>query len=90
MSGILYISHSKSDVIKIDRCFIIDIGKDDFSNAFVKMVAELASAIDVNVCVEGVETKEQLDILMGSKIQLIQGFYFGRPMTARAFEEKYL
>ena len=54
------------------------------------MVAELASAIDVNVCVEGVETKEQLDILMGSKIQLIQGFYFGRPMTARESEEKYL
>ena len=89
-SSLNHIREMPIDVIKIDRCFIIDIGKDDFSNAFVKMVAELASAIDVNVCVEGVETKEQLDILMGSKIQLIQGFYFGRPMTARAFEEKYL
>lgn len=89
-SSLNHIREMPIDVIKIDRCFIIDIGKDDFSNAFVKMVAELASAIDVNVCVEGVETKEQLDILMGGKIQLIQGFYFGRPMTARAFEEKYL
>ena len=89
-SSLNHIREMPIDVIKIDRCFIIDIGKDDFSNAFVKMVAELASAIDVNVCVEGVETKEQLDILMESKIQLIQGFYFGRPMTARAFEEKYL
>lgn len=89
-SSLNHIREMPIDVIKIDRCFIIDIGKDDFSNAFVKMVAELASAIDVNVCVEGVETKEQLDILMGSKIQLIQGFYFGRPMTAREFEEKYL
>ena len=85
-SSLNHIREMPIDVIKIDRCFIIDIGKDDFSNAFVKMVAELASAIDVNVC----ETKEQLDILMGSKIQLIQGFYFGRPMTAREFEEKYL
>ena len=89
-SSLNHIREMPIDLIKIDRCFIIDIGKDDFSNAFVKMVAELASAIDVNVCVEGVETKEQLDILMGSKIQLIQGFYFGRPMTAREFEEKYL
>ena len=89
-SSLNHIREMPIDVIKIDRCFIIDIGKDDFSNAFVKMVAELASVIDVNVCVEGVETKEQLDILMGSKIQLIQGFYFGRPMTAREFEEKYL
>lgn len=42
----------------------------------LKWMAELASAIDVNVCVEGVETKEQLDILMGSKIQLIPGLLF--------------
>ena len=89
-SSLNHIREMPIDVIKIDRCFIIDIGKDDFSNAFVKMVAELASAIDVNVCVEGVETKEQLDILLGSKIQLIQGFYFGKPVTAREFERKYL
>lgn len=59
--------------------------KDDFSNAFVKMVGELATAIHVNVCVEGVETKEQLDALVGSKVQLIQGFYFGKPMKAEMF-----
>lgn len=51
-SSLNHIREMPIDVIKIDRCFIIDIGKDDFSNAFVKMVAELASAIDVNVCVE--------------------------------------
>lgn len=89
-SSLNHIREMPIDVIKIDRCFIMDIGKDDFSNAFVKMVAELANAINVNVCVEGVETEEQLKALEGSKIQLIQGFYFGKPMQIEAFEEKYL
>ena len=89
-SSLNHIREMPIDVIKIDRCFIIDIGKDDFSNAFVKMVGELATAIHVNVCVEGVETKEQLDALMGSKVQLIQGFYFGKPMKAEMFERQYL
>lgn len=89
-SSLNHIREMPIDVIKIDRCFIIDIGKDDFSNAFVKMVAELANAINVKVCVEGVETEDQLCALEGSKIQMIQGYYFGRPMKLRDFEAKYL
>ena len=89
-SSLNHIREMPIDVIKIDRCFIVDIGKDDFSNAFVKMVGELASAIHVKVCVEGVETEEQLQALHGSKIQLIQGFYFGKPMPAKLFEQRYL
>ena len=89
-SSLNHIREMPIDVIKIDRCFIIDIGKDDFSNAFVKMVAELANAIHVNVCVEGVETKEQLEALMGNRIQLIQGYYFGKPVKAEIFEKQYL
>lgn len=89
-SSLNHIREMPIDVIKIDRCFIIDIGEDDFSNAFVKMVAELANAIHVKVCVEGVETREQLEALVGSKIQLIQGFYFGKPVPASVFEKDYM
>ncbi len=42
------------DIIKIDKCFIEHLGEDDFSDAFVKMVTELANTIGVHVCVEGV------------------------------------
>lgn len=89
-SSLNHIREMPIDVIKIDRCFIMDIGKDDFSDAFVKMVAELASAIGVTVCVEGVETAEQLGFLMDGKIRLIQGYYFGKPMNAAAFERRYV
>lgn len=89
-SSLNHIREMPIDVIKIDRCFVIDIGKDEFSNAFVKMVAELATAIHVKVCVEGVETEEQIKALQESKIQLIQGYYFGKPMKAEIFEKHYL
>lgn len=89
-SSLNHIREMPIDVIKIDRCFVIDIGRDDFQAAFVKMVAELASAINVKICVEGVETEEQLEALKETKIQMIQGFYFGRPMRLADFEKKYL
>ena len=40
--------------------------------------------------VEGVEEEEQLAALKQTKIQLVQGFYFGKPMSAKEFEETYL
>lgn len=89
-SSLNHIREMPLDVIKIDRCFVIDIGKDEFQTAFVKMVAELASAINVKVCVEGVETEEQYAAVKDTKIQLIQGFYFGRPMHRDDFEKEYL
>lgn len=89
-SSLNHIREMPLDVIKIDRCFVTDIGKDEFQTAFVKMVAELASAINVNVCVEGVETREQFDAIKNTKIQMLQGFYLGKPMHRSAFERKFL
>ena len=89
-SSLNHIREMPIDIIKIDRCFIIDIGKDEFSESFVKMVAELAATIGVIVCVEGVETKEQYEALSKMRIQQIQGFYYDRPMQAELFEEKYV
>ncbi len=89
-SSLNHIREMPLDVIKIDRCFVIDIGKDGFQTAFVKMVSELANAIGVKVCVEGVETKAQYEAVKDAKIQMIQGFYFGKPMHREEFEKKYL
>lgn len=78
------------DVIKIDRCFIEDLGRDEFADAFVRIVCELAAVIGMNVCVEGVEYERQYEILKEMQIHMIQGFYFDRPMKAEEFEKKYL
>lgn len=89
-SSLNYIREMPFDVIKIDRCFIEHLGQDDFSDAFVKMVTELANTIGVKVCVEGVETPKQRDIVKSMNVNMIQGYLFGKPEKIESFEEKYL
>ena len=89
-SCINHIRELPIDLIKIDPSFIRDIAKDPFSSTFVRMVAELAHTIDIETVVEGVETKDQLMELKSSGASYIQGFYYGRPMTKKEFEDRYL
>lgn len=89
-SSLNHIREMPIDVIKIDRCFVMDIGKDEFADIFVKVVGELAETIGMHLCVEGVEVQEQFDRLKNMKIELIQGFYFDEPLTVEEFERKYL
>ena len=89
-SSLNHIREMPLDVIKIDRCFIEHLGEDDFSDAFVRMVSQLANTIGVHICVEGVETSRQREIVKNMKIKMIQGYYYGKPMRIADFEQKYL
>lgn len=89
-SSLKHIREIPLDVIKVDQTFVKDLTKDEYSQSFIKMVAELAAAIDVNVCIEGVETKEQFEVLEGMKVQMVQGYLFDKPLPRAAFEEKYV
>ena len=62
----------------------------EYSQAFVKMMAELGQTIGAEICVEGIETKEQLEALKGMGVKYIQGYYFDKPIRRAAFEEKYV
>ena len=89
-SSLNHIRQMPIDVIKIDRCFIQDLTEDEFSGAFVKMVGELAKTIGVEVCVEGVEQRKQLEALKDMNVEMIQGYYYGKPMPVAEFEKIYL
>ncbi len=89
-SSLNHIREIPFDVIKVDQSFVRDLADDAYSQSFIKMVAELAETIGVNICVEGIETKEQFDALNGMKVKMVQGFYFDRPMTREDFEAKYI
>ncbi len=89
-SSLNHIREIPFDVIKVDQTFIKNLEDDAYAASFVKMVGELADAIGVNLCVEGVETQEQLDILKKLPVDLIQGFYFDKPLRQAEFESKYL
>lgn len=89
-SSLNHIREIPLDVIKVDQNFVRDLAEDDYSKSFIRMVGELADAIDVNVCVEGIETKRQFDVLGDMRVQLIQGYYFDKPLKREEFEKKYV
>ena len=89
-SSLNHIREIPLDVIKVDQSFVSDLTEDSYSQSFNKMVAELAGAIGVSICIEGIETREQYKVLEGMKVRLVQGYYFDRPMTRKDFDKKYI
>ena len=89
-SSLNHIREIPLDVIKVDQSFVRDLVEDDYSQSFVKMVAELASTLGVSICVEGIEKYEQYKVLENMKVRLVQGYYFDRPMPKEEFEQKYV
>lgn len=71
------------DRIKIDRSFITNIENDPISEAIVRSTIMLAKALKTPVLAEGVETKEQADLLRLVGCDEVQGNYFGTPETAK-------
>jgi predicted signal transduction protein with EAL and GGDEF domain len=89
-SSLNHIREIPLDVIKVDQSFVTELTEDEYSQSFIKMVSELAEAINVGICVEGVETEEQCSVLEGMKVRMVQGYYFDRPMQRDEFERKYV
>ncbi len=88
-SSINHIREIPLDVIKMNQNFVRSLADDAYSQSYVKMVAELADTIGVDICVEGVENEAQYIVLQGMKVQYVQGYYFDQPLPRREFEEKY-
>ncbi len=89
-SSLNHVREIPLDVLKVDQTFVRGIATDQYAQAFVKMVAELAAALNVKVCVEGIETLDQFEVVSNMNISMIQGYYFDKPMTREDFEEKYV
>jgi len=83
-SSLSYLRRYKFDTIKIDRSFVADLaGVDDpSSHMLVRAIARLGVDLHVEVVAEGIETKEQLDIVTREGVPLGQGHFFSPALTA--------
>ncbi len=68
------------DIVKIDQAFVRDIKTDSYHYTFTKFMIELCHQLQLKVTIEGVETKEELDIIESFHPDYIQGYYIGKPM----------
>lgn len=86
-SSLGYLQQFPFDVLKIDRCFITDIEQKSKKAIIVKSVIEMAHKLDLKVVAEGVETKSELAFLVENKCDLVQGYFFSRPISSNDFEQ---
>ena len=73
------------DGIKIDRSFITD--ESEKGKEILKYVTKLGQSLNLELTAEGVETKEQLDYLKKLNCDIIQGFYFSKPLSINEFKQ---
>jgi EAL domain-containing protein (putative c-di-GMP-specific phosphodiesterase class I) len=78
-SSLSYLRSFPFDKIKIDRSFVREITADANGAAIVQAIANLAASIGMETTVEGVETREQLDLIRSKGCTEVQGFYFSPP-----------
>lgn len=78
-SSLSYLRRFPFDKIKIDRCFVQDLGQEDGSAAIIRATIDLGKALGMVVLAEGVETETQAAILREAGCDELQGYLFGRP-----------
>ncbi|MCG6204961.1 EAL domain-containing protein [Rhodopseudomonas sp. HC1] len=78
-SSLTYLQAFPFDKIKIDRAFIMNLGRNVQSAAIVRAVIGLGHGLGVSLVAEGVETQEQLDFLVDEGCDAVQGYLIGRP-----------
>jgi diguanylate cyclase (GGDEF)-like protein len=81
-SSLNYLHHFPADTLKIDLFFVGKMGLEERNLNIVRTIVSLAHNLRMKVVAEGVETSEQVNLLMGMNCDSVQGYYFSHPMVA--------
>ncbi|WP_226686485.1 EAL domain-containing protein [Stutzerimonas stutzeri] len=86
-SSMSYLQQLPLDQLKIDQTFIRRLPEDSSSLTIVRAICALATGLNLEVIAEGVESEPQRAMLFANGCHHYQGYLFGRPLSADAFEE---
>jgi len=87
-SSFSYLRQFPIDAIKIDQAFIRNLTTEDESSAIVEVMIQLGHALGLLVVAEGVEEEAELQVLKQLNCDIIQGYYYSKPIPAEAFEQQ--
>ncbi len=80
----------KANFLKIDMLFLSESENEERSYKILKFIVALAKTLNMTVISQGVEQKNQYEILQQLKCNFMQGYYYSKPMGITEFEKKYL
>ncbi|WP_457675621.1 EAL domain-containing protein [Thiolapillus sp.] len=87
-SSLSYLKRFPVDTLKVDRSFIQDVPGDKDDVSLVTAIVAMADSLGIAVVAEGVETEEQRLFLREIGCDYMQGFLFGKPLTAEEMEQR--
>lgn len=77
------------DVLKIDANFFRGADTEERGMLIVSEVIDLAKKLNMKIVAEGIESREQVDFLTAQECDLIQGYFYAKPMPVAEFAQKY-
>ena len=77
------------DVLKIDADFFRNVEEVERGMLIVSEVIDLAKKLNMKIVAEGIESRDQVDFLVQQECDLIQGYFFAKPMPVEEFVQKY-
>lgn len=78
------------DIIKLDRGFTVKALNNNYEHQLMNQIIQLIHSVDLKVCVEGVETMEELTEIERLSADCIQGYYYGKPCEKQAFYKDFV
>ena len=89
-SSLSILQQLKCDVVKIDKMFVDGISEGSMNARLIDVMNSMAKVCGSVVCTEGVETKEQCEIIEKCGVDSLQGYYFSRPLPLERFFSQYV
>ncbi|MBQ9009136.1 MAG: EAL domain-containing protein [Clostridia bacterium] len=86
-SSLNMLSEMPIDVLKMDMKFVRNIEKSEKDYRLVELILDIAKYLNLEVVAEGVETEGQMTLLKDAGCDLVQGYYFSRPVPPEEFEK---
>lgn len=88
-SSLSYLKSIPVDVLKLDKTFVDDITKSDADRDIVRQIISLAKILQLEVVSEGVETEAQYNFVSDNGCDIIQGYYYHKPMSIEKLSELF-
>jgi diguanylate cyclase (GGDEF)-like protein len=84
-SSLSHLRRLQVDYVKLDRSFIKNLERDQHERDMIRAIVDLIHSLGMTVLAEGVENKQQLGYLIHCRVDVVQGYLFGRPQSAEEY-----
>ncbi len=89
-SNFHYLADLNPNTIKIDRSFTLKALNSEEEYTLLRYMVDMSHSMGLKLCIEGIETEQELKRISRIEPDYIQGFYYGRPSMLEKFEREYV